>query len=88
MAAKNTRDEMINRIRARYRHLRFDHFRYNGLTHQSIFYCKVCGLYFRQTPDSLLLERKNGTVQTPACGCRLNLVKEWDLPEPVGDDEK
>lgn len=86
MAAKNSREEMINRIRAVHRNLRFDHFRYSGLTHQSVFYCKMCGLYFRQTPDSLLLRRRDGRIATPACGCRLDLVKQWDLPEPVEEE--
>jgi hypothetical protein len=87
MAAKNSRQEMINRIRAKYRNLRFDHFHYRGLTHKSVFHCVQCGLNFRQTPDSLLLRRKDGTIATPACGCRLELVSEWDLPEKHEESE-
>jgi hypothetical protein len=87
MAAKNSRQEMINRIRAKHRSLRFDHFHYHGRATKSVFYCRDCGLWFRATPDSLLLERRSDRLTTTPCGCRLDIVKEWDLPEKHEESE-
>jgi hypothetical protein len=86
MAAKNSTQDIINRIRAKHRNLRFNHFHYYGRATKAVFYCRDCALYFRATPDSLLLERKDGRKTSTPCGCRLNLVSEWDLPEEYEEE--
>ena len=76
-----SRDEVIRELSSLHRNLLFDHFHYNGRDRKSVFRCKECGLYFRQSIESLLQRRRGGKVGSTACACRLDMVKEWDLPE-------